>query len=537
MPQDILSFQEIQSYTPAIDPRAVGRGKTYVLEGRNFIFDSKGVKSAFGSRLLHAGQPIASTTTGASVHSINGYVFTATAVGVFLATGWTVLYQYENPVTGGAVRKHWTHARVGDVTYYAHPTVGILKEVKGTFTLFNPELGSVVGVEEANGRLIVLTLTQLIWSAPGEPENFTPSLGGAGFQNLAGLTAGKPYHLTAVPDGVVAWTTAGGVALEYVGGEAVYRPFPLEHEIRPVSSSAATKLRDGSWLLATESGLYRQTQLTSLESVTPVFSEFLRSLCAGIAPDGLQLRLDYSSQEDLVFVQVRDWSAAYNRTYVLTLALDKWGIFSEAHNGILVHQLHAEPTRNNLGYLDSRGRAHLFMRHATSRETAPGVFVGLDSYVKLGPFRSEQLRRGADAIQEVQGLVLGLRSRPRWSVDAEVREDWNDSAPAEDWNIAGPAVNYGSEHATLPAHTVSVQLTSSLGAYDLFEECITIAPDEELVLVTEPSLIRESAHAKYYACLASGVWHTLELYASTAGQYFHVTFGELTLSYSGQLSR
>lgn len=524
--------------TPAIDVRAIAEGTTFVTSGRNYAFDSKGPKSAFASRLLNAGNPIEIFTGLFSAHSLGGFVFTPTKIGRFTSGGIFVTnHTFASPLVGNFIHRKWTRAVFGTAVYYCHPGTGILKfdTVTAVWSTFDPGISSPIAIIESNGRMVVLGSLQVAWSSPSDPEDFTPSLGGAGAQTINERIAGTPFTLIALASGYMLWTEQGALAGEYIGGDTVFRHYVVEHQHIPLNSDSIVRMPDGSYIMCTIQGLFLHPFSGIPSPLTPVFNEFLRSEILPNNAGGFDIHLEYNALEDRLYLQIRDWQNWYNRTYVLSVSLDKWGEFSEPHHGILQISVDSEPFDSVSGYVDITGRVHRFMPFGTNRETDVGVFTGLDSEIVLGPFRSPALQPQADAMQELQGFVLSNKARPSWAVPTEEDLDTEPDSEEDLQALPDSTEDEGSHNLGLPPYTYGVIVTGDLSGFDEIDD---VDPDSENsnVITEVPELVRESGHTRYYTCLVPGVWHRLHVSATEVDEYFHVTFGELTLSYSGRLT-
>lgn len=539
MPKTTVNCKRFESFMPSLSKLPTNGDSCFVLDGENFIFDSKGPKAFFASRLLNAGGVVDSSDVGGDVQSIGGFIFTTTKVGRFDQEGnFITQYTYADPIIGSDVNRSWTRAFVSGISYFCHPGVGILKYNGVAWSVITTGVPGVPqAVAESNGRLGIMTTTVLAWSGPESPEDFTPELGGSGFQAISTYAAGSPLVFVQMPQGFLTWTTLGGMISEFIGGDAVYRHYPLQHSFIPISDSAIARLPDGSYVFCTPQGLHSQSTSAAPSKATPIFNEFLRDVLKKVPLNGLRVRLDYSDLEDLLFVQIRDWSQNFTSTYVLSVALDQWGVFSEKHLGIIHHGVATEPVHHELGYVDVRGIPHRFMPYDSKKEVTPGVFEGLGSWVELGPIRDKRLEETGDSLQEVQQITLGVRGRPRWSVALEEIEDRNTSDESdENYNTSTEDdENLSDSHLLVDDTTFGLTLISDLGGFD--EESVNDPyADNELVQVTEPELIRDTANSKHYACLGNGLWHRLRLEATEVGEYFHVTSAKISISYYGKLN-
>lgn len=411
MVKDRFPIPSIKGVTPAVDARNTSN-EVFVIEGRNFLFDSKGPKSGFGTRLLAGGTSI--EVPDGVVQTIplgqQEYVFTTKAI--YQLSGdkkqWEVvldLAAYHGTIPW---KKRWTAAYLSNGLYFCHRDFGLFKQES---TGFNPKTkndipglpDNPIAIGETNGRLITLGHYNVAWSAPSEAENFMPTLGGAGQQRLSDRVAGNPIALSVFKQGFLVWTDIDCLIGEYIGGDQVFRFDRLSSDQLPVGAWAIEDLPDGSQLLCTKQGIYQVSDAGTPKAATPIFNEFLRGVLKH--EDFVQVRLTYIDTFDLLYVQLRDWTDHYVRTYVLSLALDKWGLFSDRHYGIIRYG----HERGAFGYVDNKGVAHKFVDHTFNREVGADEFVGLDSEITIGYIKPPRLNPEADTLLEMQEILLGGR--------------------------------------------------------------------------------------------------------------------------------
>lgn len=415
-------FQEIQSFSPALDPRTGGgryeADKLYVLDGKNYAFDSKGPKSAFGTRLLALGEVIGNVDGIVQHIEVANRCFVFTLEGIYelnsTNTDWIRLldltFVEHIPFL---MHKKWTAAYLADGIYFAHLNYGLYKlTFEGFVRLtsdttpglpFNP-----IAVGETNGRFVVLGSHYVGWSAPSRPERFIPEIGGAGQQLLKDLVAGEPVTLATFQNGFLVWTTQDCMLAEFIGGDNVFRFRRMTTEQIPLDANCVEDMPDGSQLICTKQGIHLIQNGGEPSKIVPIFNEFIRSFLDH--ENGIFLRLTYSMEEDRLFVQVRDWTDHYVRTFVLAVALDKWGQFSERHLGVIKWG----PKRGAYGYVDSHGVGHKFVE-VYNREVTPHVFKGLDSNIDIGYIKPAELTPEIDTLLEMQELLIGGRpALPSW---------------------------------------------------------------------------------------------------------------------------
>ncbi len=454
MVKERFPIRDIQGYSPAIELR--NAQDVFSINGKNFYFDSRGPKSGFGSRLV-AGLNIIEVPDGVVQSiTIGRQAFVISSQHIYIlneaGTTWISVYNLAG-LFGTRVdpwRKKWTAAYLSKGVYLCHPDFGLLKWNGSTFNKLSQETTAglpknPLAIAETNGRLCILSRHFITWSAPSNAEYLIPELGGAGQQRLSDRIPGSPVTVVGFQQGFLVWTDEGCLTAEYIGGDTVFRFDRMTTDQLPVSSYAITELPDGSYLLCTKQGIHRTDNGREPEAITPIFNEFFRNVLKH--ESFIQVRLDYQMETDLLYIQLRDWTNHYVRTYVLSAALDKWGLFSERHYGMIRYA----KGRGSFGYVDNKGVVHKFVTHAYDREVVPGEYVGLDSEIEFGYIRPPNLLPEIDTLLEMHEIFLGgIPSVPE-DVDITIYDQ-----------PVIPAPVYNCESLTDPIATTDLKFTNFL---------------------------------------------------------------------------
>lgn len=455
MPKVRFRLPEIKGIDPAVENR--NTDEIRVLDGRNYFWDSKGPKPLFGTRLLAQGQVI--EDQDGIVQSIEigkqSFVFTSKKVWILndAGTAFTQIYDL-TPAYGAAVdpwRRKWTAAYLSKGIYFAHYHFGLFKCIRdGLSWQFVPKTQDdipgipyqPIAVTETSGRLVILGRKYLGWSASGNAERWIPELGGAGQQLLSDRVAGRPITLEAYQTGALIWTEEDCLIAEFIGGDNVFRYDRMQTEHIPMNPWCVERLPDGSQLIMTKQGLHRTVNASIPTPLTPIFNEFFRRRLS--SRDFLQVRLSYIPEYDMLFVQCRDTTPHYVETFILSLNLDRWGLLSEQHFGLIRYR----NERGAFGYVDGNGVAHKFVEFMRSREQNLDEYVGLDSMIEIGYIKPPELHGEIDSLQEMQEIFVGGDARPSWSQATVI--DLGEIPPLE-----------CESQADVPALTIAVALSEA----------------------------------------------------------------------------
>ena len=321
---------------------------------------------------------------------------------------WTAAYLNAERFIGNYNYGVWRYTEPGGVATYTRMT-------SGTVPGFPDDTDLVIAIAESNGRMLYMTEKAIFWSAPADPDNLVPALGGAGFQSISERIGGIPIALMPVAGGAIIWTTAGALALEFIGGDFVFRFWVLNTELLPVSSFSVAKMATESHVIMTRLGLHACQNLDAPQPITPMFNEYMREFLRVYQSN--QNHLWYSVDENRLYVGSRGESRTFKQTMTLDMGIDRWGLMNIEHIGIAQYAANS----NQIGYANTAGIVSYILSGADQRKdrenpSTPNTFVGLDSYVVFGWMRATNLMRHPDMFQEMNELVVN-RQLPFDDVD------------------------------------------------------------------------------------------------------------------------
>lgn len=448
--------QQIESWNPAYDVRSIEAGRLFVLEGKNYLFDAKGPKSGFGNRILHGGAigadidiqsvDVGKNTLIMSSAGIWRQEYAAPEVrDVFEPTTyWNKLITFDSKPSIKFANERWTGAYLNGISYVAHPTHGLLKVFRNRIDIHdsNGVPAKPVAIAELAGRLIVVNKDIFAFSAAGDGKNFIPALAAAGYQKLNQYLSGAPIAISIFAQGCVIWSRTSAMTAEFIGGDAVFRYDTLKTKLYPLGPMAVTGDANGRNYMMTRHGLCLVDSTEIKDDVAPGFSEMIRHYL-NENPE-TKVRLDYVLEDDLLYVQLSDSVNFFNQTFVLSVGIDKWGVFSEEHLGVC----RFGSDRGSTGFADLGGLVRKWTDTA-DRELPGGVLVGLDSYIDIGYFHRPEMIPEADTIIEMQETVVSARTTfPKEATETVIdlmglnQNEWwaavSDSGESifEDWQTA-----------------------------------------------------------------------------------------------------
>lgn len=611
MPSTRYPVPEIQSWTPSLEVKAVENGAIFVLDGsKNYSFDSKGPKSNFGTLLLTGGSiPVDDTLCQSETLGDRQLIFTSSAIYLRkwnLITedttepsieAWVKIYDLPVIETAYYTKFQWTVAYVGHGSYVCHPAFGVLKYIGDGLIKHEPPglPESPIAVAECSGRLIVMGRYVDAWSGPFTGDDFTPELGGAGFQSISERVPGDPVALVGFQGGFLTFTSQGVLVSEFIGGESVFRHDQVLTNQLMLNPYAYTKDADENLILVTQQGLYKSTPGSGMSSMTPIFNEFFRTEIGTYS--NYRVAAKYMQAADYLFLQILDETNVVIRTYVLSIVLDKWGELSLIHRGIC--QWTAEPS--DFGYMDLDGYGHRFI-DVPFVEKVDGTIESLESRLELGYFRPSAGGPNADLYFELQGMVIsGLDKKTAIQESSEIPEDWghtgipynlgfylhdedwnafgvsdfdedwNDSGITEDWNAPGAAIDYNDSVAgardfdwnnagpmedwnDTPDGGVDTDYILDWGlgeggnpedwnatwtglnrmSYNMTALCSLDGFETDVSVI--PILAVEKNKSDLWSMMTAGHHHRIVIEANQVNQKYHVTQMEVTINSNGRLA-
>lgn len=574
---------DFMGLTPGIDPRR--SDQLYALNGRNYLFDSRGAKSAFGDRMLTPypiGKP--QHAQGFRLRLRGGdRCFSMFGDGIFEwseTTGsWTVLYVTPDTTV---TPYRWTYGYLNGYLYFCHPRTGIL--VMPIETDLVVPLDSVgmpdqpISIVIDNGRLGAMNLRALYWSAPSNGLDWVPREGGPGFQVINDRVAGDPIMITSYTGGILTWTTGGVMRSEFTGDVEVYRHRALNTEYRMINSFCWMKIDDNTVVIADERGLF-ETKGEAPKPFTPLFNEFLIDyLQKNKLRIGTNVRLEWDDLRRHVYLSVSlsESNPIYEKAFVLYPPLDKWGQFNELHYGILPLRIDNSIRADDFfGYVDSTGVVRRWMdvgsveivqvsnslnsnyplQQKPPHEIEGGSGIVFASSLAINTIENSNLlipagffpRDGVVPVDANLGplnasIQFGLVRFTGDATDTEISELTQLTLGSV---ISGDVATVVEDYKLIPDGTSNEDYNIVVGAEDFGFETLTYVNHKTRLIASMdgvssfmeaiPTLVSFYQGLRNYSLSVNGIWFILELSATEIGEAFHLKVFELTAIPAGSL--
>jgi hypothetical protein len=584
MTQQAWTADDFQGLTPGVDVRR--SPKFFALNGRNFVFDSKGVKSPFGTRLLVPDSiRISKGVQGFRVHLPTGdrtfHMFGDCVAEWDEGLGtWQTLYV--TPDTS-LVFNRWTIGYVNGTIYLCHPRVGLLSYDLDSSTMVRTTGEGLptapIAICTNNGRLIIVDDDFMYWSTQSVGNDFTPRLAGAGFQKIGDRVLGAVITVTAFAGGVLTWTTGGVMRSQFTADQAVYQHRAMNTEYRPINSFCTIKTDEDTTVILDKRGLFSCDGGTP-QPYAPVFNEFLiEYIEQNRYWQGNALRMEWDEVQRRIYISVSATTdGVFQKAFVYYPPMDKWGLLNEPHFGVFPIGINfGTRTDDYFGLCTASGHVKMF-EEVGSKETpswspttdhynpltqkpayqpegdqgqvlSSSAIVNTIPTLALAGTRQAYLPSGGGV--PVYGVLVGLDAQIQLGLLRFPLQTANDqlmeviqlavgsedsrltSGPSTDFNLRPPGVtdeDYNAEQGAesfglFPTDYVNCQLR------------IIATMDGKSYADSEvPALVQFLRGIRYYSCSVIGVWHIFEMTAESVGEAFHLTAFELTAAAAGRLS-
>ena len=371
MPNLLIGARQIKGLLPALVSRNID--KPHIIQGRNFLIDTKGPKASFYSRFVsHSviSNPIDAVTfrleddTDLLLVTSSGFLKYDTASQTF----------YPVFVPSVAITEYypWSMAKVGNDYFFAHKGLGTrvikyasLADIWSEIT--TDVLTGVRSVCASQGRLVILSEDWVQWSAQDDGTDLTASaVTGAGAFGL-NISGGKGLRVMDAADGFICYTSTGGVLKGDVStGISPFRVYSADTRQKLINPYCCIQLEDGINLILTARG-FQVTANGKFEPWQQLMGEYLTNT---VLPNldltvNTVIKLHFNSDRKLLFVSLGadDSPTLYQRALVLYLPVDEWGSFDELHYGFGELMLNAGPDVGyNFGFFCVNGYLHRFVK-------------------------------------------------------------------------------------------------------------------------------------------------------------------------------
>ena len=367
-----LTYNQIEGSFPALDRKKLG--KPFVMDGKNYLIDLDGPRSAFGYQCPHDSftphQFMQSFVVGGEIfyfaRDINE---TITQISTVAWPSRQVIPQLTltTDATRPKLNLPWTHAFVGTFHYFANRTAGIWQydAINHIWTDITATIGiaNIFFITESAGRLICLAQDITAWSAIDDGLDFTPSLiTGAGFQALSlvgPLEFDTDYlGLQKTARGYLSFTRKGVLRSEIIDSINPFRHLPGESKQVPLTAWNVTKINATEVVILSRQGLFK-TEDGFFKEWQPLQGEYFKNteIPALQSQTNGFISIYYSQARDEFYVTFAqsEGVSQYTKAWTLYVKADKWGLFNRVFKGFVFIDPDADGIDFKQAYVDNDG--------------------------------------------------------------------------------------------------------------------------------------------------------------------------------------
>ena len=349
-----LPVNDFDGAFPSLDRKKVA--KPHVVDGKNYLVDLDGPKSAFGWQKPYEKFNPSFFVQHFEVAS-DVFYFARDVDETELQISkvdWAFkqIYPIHTFVSADLTRPKlnmpWTHALVGGYHYFANRTWGVLQYdpitknwVDVTTTI---GISDIFAICESGGRLCCLADGIVSWSAIDDGMDNTPSTTtGAGFQNLSligTLEKNTDYlGIQKISRGFLAFTSKGVMRGELIDSIIPFRNLPGETKHVPLNPWCITKTTETDVMILTRFGLFTSADGFLFEEFQPLQNEYFKMVeIPPLKPLGNgYIALFYSEARDELYVSLATSQILnqYTKAWVLYVKRGSWGTFNQVHRGFV----------------------------------------------------------------------------------------------------------------------------------------------------------------------------------------------------------
>lgn len=356
----VISGNSFTGWVPNKEPRQADG--IAVLDGRNFIHDIEGPRSAFANKLWFS-QGF-DTTVVKRIYElrVGDEIFYGTPQGIWKFDAVSNLPYLILEITTQEPGWPWSVAYVGSKYYFSQYEIGLWEYDPSTGAIrhiVTPVYDGVRFVCASYGRLYVLSGAYIMWSAQDNGSVLEPTLAtGAGAQALS-ILGGTALRVDPVIDGVIVATDRGLLKGTRVDEVYVSSWKILSVDVKLFSPNGACVVPDAGILYLDKHGLHlREASAGPLDP--PVlwqeeWNAYFKASYLQVPQISLpgNLLMYYSQSEQLLFIGFNTTTAegSFSDLYTLYTSTKKWGFFNYQNHGVF--ELISSTGEIRIGYLST----------------------------------------------------------------------------------------------------------------------------------------------------------------------------------------
>jgi len=529
---------QIGAYMPSLSDEQSGKASDQiaVVDGENFIWNLRGVQSAFGV--------VEQTGTAVDTGRHPGCFDVANERIFCFNTGLFKLVSgvYVQQIAQAATQTHptydlegykWSYAYVGTRHWFCHPTFPQLfyyDEFDDVWGLFRDPCwtGPIYSITQADNSLIVLLEDVVVWSSFDRGDLFEcEKYSDAGAQSLARVQYGQPF---AVMPYNQAWLTftSKGIMLSVqttdqaqhpdlrsliVGAPIRFHHRDISHELMPLGPTAICHMDTRSVIWLAPQGFYAFSPAQGggfgsiSQYASPMSVFYKETLIPRAVEQNARLdlfQLDYIAEVRWLAVSSLSDQLFYRRSHIYQPEIERWGSFNHDHLLLVGRAADIEVseqrrTRRHLAAVGLDGRLVVYDAQSSAAR----------AWVKFSPIRLQAPQELSErSLTSIQAVRIGC-NEPPWfpSLARGLQSSWRVDRAQE--------VHASIFKAALLAGDGSTQITGDEAEY--------LTP------------FRRANNVNYFTCHVTGLNHSLFILALEPDEHFDIRHVEMDFFYAGEI--
>lgn len=369
-----LAVNQLAGLIPAVNRQELEKPR--VVDGRNFIMDVKGPKTAFAYQEMYhkfeTYEYVESFEMGDSIYYVcHSKTDPTVHIQILNWPDKQFEYLFELPFNLTFAGYKTSYALVGGLEYLCNPGFGVLEFDRSTkiwTDVTSSFPATTFAIASAAGRCAALSQGLASWSAIDDATDFVPSTTtGAGSQSLS--LVGQPVDnseyigVYETHYGFMTVTKQGIIKSTAIDSSLVFNHRPLAASFIPLNQNCVVELTKHSYLFLTELGFFTTDGL-KMEPWQPLMSEHLKD---AVFPQIKQssfgrVALFYADHLQWFFISLgaSEDLGRYESAYVLYLPKDEWGSFNQTHRAFIQIDSLGNMETHDIGYVGATGEVRQF---------------------------------------------------------------------------------------------------------------------------------------------------------------------------------
>jgi len=351
-----LIINQFRGLIPSLSRQQVQ--EPFVIDGKNFIFATQGPRTAFGSDIyiyerLYRPRYIQSIKVGQEY-----FLFTDNGILIIDSANNRYAPFYHLPIN--QTYFPWSIAFVANRYYFAKKNSPLLQ--------YNPLTGSIIVMDDPNipanpvavtqsgGRLIILGIAAIAWSAIDDGEDLAPDAEGtgAGFQLTAIAGGGNPLAAKEVVGGFITYLENGILFSRLIDAAIPFHHTVISSETVPLNPFCIADISKQNHIVLSRIGFFSVLNITP-EPWQPLMSEHFKETIFKNVNTNIDenYRLFYDTKRQLLFISWRQGAEIFDKSFVIYIPRDEFGSFDYLHYSLMNFPPHISTiAEDDLVYLD-----------------------------------------------------------------------------------------------------------------------------------------------------------------------------------------